>query len=172
MFNYFLLLSSIIENLTICNNFVLRKHMFKLKLRLNEKPFVKTRFTLLFICASILIIVTKTTKNTNLAVIITLTTFSLIILTVSDIVHNADNRRVPYGRITYKDEKPSFLSLVNFPSLKFTPNDIFRQRFYFQTTADISTHAIFAKTEWECKPTLFRKQTQKRLVLTYFVISL
>ena len=88
--------------------------MFKLKLRINEKPFVKTQFTLLFICVSILIIVTKTTKNTNLAVIITVTTSSRIILTVSDIIHNENNRRVPYGRITYKEEKPSFLSLIKF----------------------------------------------------------
>lgn len=62
-----------------------------------------------------------------------------------------------------KTKSHRFCLWLNFPSLKFTPNDIFRPQLYFQTTADISTHAIFAKTEWECKPTLFRKQTQKDL---------
>lgn len=62
-----------------------------------------------------------------------------------------------------KTKSHRFCLWLNFPSLKFTPNDIFRQQLYFQTTADISTHAIFAKTECESKPTLFLKQTLKDL---------
>lgn len=62
-----------------------------------------------------------------------------------------------------KKKSHRFCLWLNFPSSKFTLNDLFGQQLYFQTTADISTHAIFAKTEWENKPTIFRKQTQKGL---------
>lgn len=146
--------------------------MFKLKLRIKEKPFVKTRFTPLFICVSILIIVTKTTKNTNLAVIITLTTLSLIILTVSDIVHNGDNRRVPYGRITYKDEKPSFLSLVKFSFLEihaewhFSPTTLFPNDCRHFNSRHLCKNRVREQTN------SFSKTNTERLVVTYFVMSL